>query len=62
LGLELGSFERDWASETVLERIERDVRSGIASGEVHGTPTLFIDGALYLGPLDADELEKALAR
>jgi protein-disulfide isomerase len=62
LGLELGSFERDWASETVLERIERDVRSGIASGEVHGTPTLFIAGALYLGPLDADELEKALAR
>jgi protein-disulfide isomerase len=62
LGLDLASFERDWAGEPVLERIERDVRSGIASGEVRGTPTLFIDGALYPGPLDADELARALAR
>jgi protein-disulfide isomerase len=61
LGLDLATFERDWAGDAVLERIERDVRSGIASGEVLGTPTLFIDGALYQGPLDADEIARALA-
>jgi formate-nitrite transporter family protein len=61
LGLDLAQFERDWAGEAVLQRIERDVRSGIASGEVMGTPTLFIEGALYVGPLDADEIAQGLA-
>ena len=36
LGLDLARFERDRAGAIVLERIERDVRSGIASGEVRG--------------------------
>jgi protein-disulfide isomerase len=46
----------------VLERIRRDVRSGIASGEVLGTPTLFIDGAVHRGSFDAATLLEALAR
>jgi protein-disulfide isomerase len=61
LGLDLARFERDRAGDVVLQRIERDVRSGIASGEVHGTPTLFIDGLLYQGSLDPEAITRALA-
>jgi protein-disulfide isomerase len=47
LGLELGAFDRDRTRSIVLERIQRDVDSGLASGQVLGTPTLFIDGVVY---------------
>lgn len=46
----------------VLRRIGRDVESGIASGEVSGTPTLFIDGVVHRGAYDAAALLEALAR
>jgi protein-disulfide isomerase len=59
LGLEV--FERDRRGEAVLERVGRDVESGIGSGEVRGTPTLFIDGEVYRGAYDADSLLDALA-
>ena len=61
LALDVAQFEHDRAGDAVLERVERDVRSGIASGEVRGTPTLFVDGLLYHGPLDTDEIAGALA-
>ena len=61
LGLDLTAFERDRASRTVLERIQRDVDSGLASGQVLGTPTLFIDGVVHRGPNDAAGLLEALA-
>jgi protein-disulfide isomerase len=61
LGLDLARFERDRAGDVVLQRIERDVRSEIASDEVRGTPTLFIDGLLYRGALDREEITEALA-
>ena len=44
LGLDLARFDVDRSGLAVLERVRRDVRSGEASGEVLGTPTLFIDG------------------
>lgn len=56
LGLDPTRFDEDRVGESVLERVERDVRSGVASGEVLGTPTLFIDGALHVGRNDADTL------
>ncbi|MGH2887401.1 MAG: DsbA family protein [Solirubrobacteraceae bacterium] len=56
LGLDVGQFDRDRQSEAVLERVERDFRSGLESGEVRGTPTLFIDGAVHLGGYDAETL------
>jgi protein-disulfide isomerase len=62
LGLELARFDADFEGEAVLERISRDIRSGIASGEVMGTPTLFLDGALHRGGYDAAALLSALAR
>jgi protein-disulfide isomerase len=53
-------FERDRAGAAVLERIRRDVESGVATGEVQGTPTLFIDGVVHRGYYDADVLLEAL--
>jgi hypothetical protein len=46
----------------VLERIRRDVDSGIASGQVRGTPTLFIDGLVHRAGYDPAVLLEALAR
>ena len=43
------------------ERIRRDVDSGLASGQVLGTPTLFIDGIVQRGGYDPPALLAALA-
>jgi protein-disulfide isomerase len=40
-------------------RVERDVRSGVASG-VRGTPTFFVNGRLHQGSYDARSLVGAL--
>ena len=61
LGLDLDAFDRDRRGDQVIERISRDVDDGIATGEVLGTPTLFIDGAVHVGAYDADTLLEALA-
>ena len=61
LGLDMDAFERDVRGDAVAARISRDVESGIASGEVHGTPTLFIDGRVYRGPYDAATLLRLLS-
>src|SRR5438552_1452672 len=61
LELDVGVFEGDRASARVLERVDRDVQSGIASGEVGGTPTLFIDGVVHRGSYDTAALLQALA-
>jgi len=60
LGLDVAAFDRDRASRTVLERVQRDVDSGLVSGQVLGTPTLFIDGVVHLGSYDAETLTGAL--
>ena len=62
LGLDVARFEGERGGDAVLERIRRDVRSGIASGEVLGTPGLFIDGVVHRGSYDAATLLEALAR
>jgi len=62
LGLDVGQFDSDRSSEAVLDRIERDFRSGIESGEVRGTPTLFVDGVVHLGGYDADTLLELVKR
>jgi protein-disulfide isomerase len=61
LELDLELFDSDRTGAVVLDRIRRDVESGIASGEVHGTPTLFIDGVVHRGSYDAATLLEALA-
>jgi len=62
IGLDVALFDSDRASVGVLGRVRRDVESGIASGEVRGTPTLFIDGVVHRGHYDAAALLEALAR
>ena len=49
------------AAKAVLDRIRRDVGSGLASGQVLGTPTLFIDGVVHRGGYDPPALLAALA-
>ena len=61
LDLDVARFDHDRAGADVLSRIRRDVESGTATGEVRGTPTLFIDGVVHLGGYDATTLMKALA-
>jgi protein-disulfide isomerase len=62
LGLDTERFDEDRASEAVFARIRRDVESGVDSGEVHGTPTLFLNGTVYRGPYDAATLVEVLSR
>ena len=62
LGLDLGRFDGDRADPELLARIERDVASGDATGVVHGTPTLFIDGILYQGSYEPAAFIEALRR
>ena len=62
LGLDVDRFDEDRASEAVFARIRRDVESGLDSGEVRGTPTLFVNGSVYRGPYDAAKLVELLSR
>jgi len=62
VGLEPGQFERDSHDRTALARIRRDLASGKASGEVNGTPTLFINGVVHRGAYDVESLLAALPR
>ncbi len=60
VGLDIGQFERDVFDEHRFEeRILHDFKSGIHSG-VNGTPTFFIDGARYDGPVEKTSLATAL--
>jgi protein-disulfide isomerase len=61
LGLDPARFADDRDSEGVVERIWRDVRDGEQSGEVLGTPTLFIDGVRFDDSYDVDTLRAALS-
>jgi protein-disulfide isomerase len=53
-------FDEDRIGEPVLRRVARDMSSGTASGQVLGTPTLFIDGVVHRGGYDAPRLVEAL--
>jgi protein-disulfide isomerase len=62
LALDVDRFDGDRQAPATLERIRRDVDSGLASGEVRGTPTLFIDGLVHRGAYEAAALMEALPR
>jgi protein-disulfide isomerase len=62
LELDVAHFEADCVSDSVLRRVARDINSGLATHDVQGTPTLFIDGVVHQGTYDADALLEALAR
>ena len=62
LGIDLERFDLDRGSDAVLGRIQRDVRGGLDSGQVLGTPTLFIDGVLWSGGYDVASLLEVLSK
>ena len=62
LGLDVARFDQDRVGPEVRRRIRRDVETGLASREVRGAPTLFIDGVVYVGRYDAAALKEALGR
>jgi protein-disulfide isomerase len=62
LELDVARFESDRAGAAVLGRVRRDMQSGTASGQVWGTPTLFIDGVVHRGGYAVADLLEALAR
>jgi len=61
LGLDPERFQRDMASPAAEVRIREDLASGVRSG-VSGTPTFFIEGERYAGPIERGALIDALAR
>jgi hypothetical protein len=52
LGLDVAAFDRDRASTAGRSGSAGDVDGGVASGQVLGTPTLFIDGIVHRGGYD----------
>jgi predicted DsbA family dithiol-disulfide isomerase len=62
LELDVALFDSELSGPAVLGLVGRDVESGMASGEVRGTPTLLIDGVVHRGGFDAATLLEALAR
>ncbi|MBC7537326.1 MAG: thioredoxin domain-containing protein [Bacteriovorax sp.] len=61
LNLNLHQFRKDMKSEELLERITKDFSGGARSG-VNGTPTLFLNGHRYEGPLTYNFLREAILR
>ncbi len=55
-GLDMKRFEEDLDSTAVRETVVRDVQDGDHAG-VEGTPTLFINGQRYNGPIVLDSLK-----
>ena len=47
------------AAQRYGDKVEADFRSGVDSG-VRGTPTLFVDGRRYTGPVDRRSLTAAV--
>jgi protein-disulfide isomerase len=62
LDLDVAQFDRDRLEAAVLRRIGRDVESGLASRQVRGTTTPFIDGVLHRDGHSTAELVAALTR
>jgi protein-disulfide isomerase len=61
LGLEIYKFEISRSQEKHRGRIRADYEGGLRSG-VHKTPTLFINGKRYDGPVNADAIVAASQR
>lgn len=58
-GLDVDRFESDLDSTEVRETVVRDVQDGDRAG-VDGTPTIFVNGQRYNGPIRFDSLKPVL--
>lgn len=59
MGLDMAHFRSELASHVHYDRIEEDMNSARQS-EVTSTPTFFLNGALYDGPVSAEALQAAV--
>jgi protein-disulfide isomerase len=59
IGLDMKRFEEDMATHAYADKVRDDFQSGARSG-VNGTPTLFINGSRYDGPVEARVLAQVL--
>ena len=59
LGLDVDAFQRDLSERVHLPKVRSHTRSALETGVTH-TPTLFIDGVEYTGPITVDALTAAL--
>ena len=62
IGLDIPRFERERHGSETLVRVERDRASGEATGQVQGTPTLFVDGVVHRGAYDPASLRETIER
>ena len=58
-GLEIYKFNADLSSRRFAKRVAADFEGGQRSG-VTGTPTFFINGVRYMGPIEYDAMLAAL--
>jgi protein-disulfide isomerase len=61
LGLDTARFRDELATHSHAERVQSDFQSGVAS-EARGTPTFYLDGYRYDGPVGMRELLAAIQR
>ena len=58
-GLDMNRFEKDITSQQVRDTVVRDEQDGSSAG-VQGTPTIFLNGQRYNGPIDLKYLKLVL--
>jgi protein-disulfide isomerase len=56
MGMDVERFQKDLDSEAVKKAVEKDVDDGERAG-VQGTPTIFINGQRYNGPIELSYLK-----
>lgn len=59
IGLNIDEFSQALRGHADRQRVQRDLQSGMESG-VQGTPTFFINGVQYQGPLDEQAIAQAV--
>ena len=59
IGLDVPRFSQDLNHHTYHERVQQDLQGAVRS-DVHGTPTLFINGERYQGRARADDLYREI--
>jgi len=60
IGLDLVRFTADLNSGKYKQQVVKEMNDGMKAG-VQGTPTIFVNGKRYNGPIEIDVLEKVLA-
>jgi protein-disulfide isomerase len=55
-GLDVNRFKVDWDSAALHDTVARDIQDGSNAG-VEGTPTIFINGQKFNGPIDVSVLQ-----